>query len=233
MPRLKRQQTAVLLLIALGALAAALWIVPRRREAPVPQPGMCEEWAKAEAANQGLGWDLTYMPLMKKVGLCPASPICQELSKPEPPIQKHVAEWQGDPIVSSFEIELPDGHASLLSLWFIRTKDQAYYWGFHPIHKDNPEGKQPVPVQEYDRAFEAMACWQQVKPPRSTFGEEGYVGFLSLYKEGKSRQLMLAYTDLFEGDKDPDKAKPGRLSVIMKPLLSAVKGEQKQPAPDK
>lgn len=233
MPRLKRKLTFALLIIALGALAVALLIITRTRNAPVTQPGICEEWAKAEPVNQGLGWDLTYMPLMKKVGLCPANPICDELIKPEPPIQKHINEWQGDPILSSFEIELPDGHASMMSLWFIRTKNQAYYWSFHPIHEDNPKGKQPIPVQEYDRAFDAMACWQQLKPPTNTFGEEGYVGFLSLYKEGKARQMMIVYEELFEGDKDPDKAKPGRLSLIMQPLVSSIKGEQKQSAPKK
>jgi hypothetical protein len=233
MPRLKRKLTFALLIIALGALAAALLIVPRIRNASVSQPGICEEWAKAGTANQGLGWDLTYLPLMRNDGLCPGNPICEARAMLEPPIQKHINQWQGDPILSSFEIELPDGHASMLSLWFIRTKDQAYYWGFHPTHEDNPKGKQPIPVQEYDRAFDAMACWQQLKPPTNTFGEEGYVGFLSLYKEGKSRQMMLAYIDLFEGDKDPDKAKPGRLMVTMKPLLSAIKEEQKRSVLDK
>lgn len=235
MPRLTRKlMTVALITVTLGALAAAWWIVPRLRNAPpLPQPGICEEWKKAEAANQGLGWDLTYMPLMKKVGLCPAEPFCQEWIKRETPIQKHIAEWQGDPIVSSFEIEIPDGHADMIALWFIRTKDQAYYWGFHPSHEDNTKGKQSIPVQEYDRTFETMACWQEARPPINKFGEQGYVGFMSLYKEGKSRQMLLAYGDLVEGDEAPEKAKPGRLRVILEPLFTVIRGQQKESPPDK
>ena len=130
------------------------------------------------------------------------------------------------------EIQLPDGHADMIAIWLIRTKDQAYFWGFHPLLKDNPDGKQPVPAQEYDTAFDVMSCWQQDKPPTNTFGEEGYVGFLSFYKEGKSRQMLLTYRDLFEGNKDPEKAQPGRYVRVMKPLMSSIQKGRKPSAPD-
>jgi hypothetical protein len=234
MPRLTPKLIIALLSLALGLLAAALWLVPRLRKAQPVQSVICEGWQQTEAANQSpLGWDLTYMSLLKKIGLCPGYPICEEWAKPAPPIQKYVAQWQGDPIVSSFEIELPDGHADMSSMWFIRTKDQAYYRVFYPLHEDNAEDKYPLPAQEYDRAFEAMACWQQTKPPTTTFGEEGYIGFMSLYKEGKSRQMLLAYEDLYVKDKDSDKEKPGRLPLVMKPLVTVMEQQQKQSAPSK
>jgi hypothetical protein len=136
----------------------------------------CEEWARAEAVSQGLGWDLTYKSSLTRTGLCPGSPVCEEWAKPQPPIHKHASEWQEDPITSSFEIELPDGHASMAALWFIRTRDHAYYWGFYPLDKDYSGGKHPIPTQEYDRVFETMSCWRQDEPLQRTFGPDGYIG---------------------------------------------------------
>ena len=235
MPRLTRKLTTMLFLSVVCVLALTLWLVLRFRNTPSnpARPGVCEEWEKAEVVNQGLGWDLTYMSLLKRKGLCPGDPICEVWATVEPPIQKHVVEWQGDPIVSSMEIELPDGHADMIALWFIRTKDHAYYWAFYPLIKDNPEGKQPISAQEYDSAFDVMSCWQQDVPPNKAFsGDEGYIGFLSLYKEGKSRQMLLTYRDLFEGNKDPEKAQPGRYFKVMRPLMSSIEKVRKPSSPE-
>lgn len=239
MPRLTHKMSAALLTFILGVLAAILWLNPNLhialpglpRSAALADGGApaadrpvvveCQEWAGAEVTSRGLGWDLTYLPLLSGSGLCPREPFCEVLTKkPKPPVHKHLAEWQGDPVISSILVELPDGHADMMAIWLIRTKGHAYWWGFHP-HRANPHGKRPILAQDYDRAFEAMACWRQGEPERRTFGEEGYVGFLSLYREGRSRQMILTNQDLFEGSKDPDKAQPGRLSSALRPLMSS------------
>lgn len=182
-------------------------------------------------SSQGIGWDLAYLSLLRSSGLCPGEPFCEVMTeKPKPPVKEHLAEWQGDPVISSILVELPDGHADMMAIWLIRTKDHAYWWGFHP-HRANPRGKQPIPAQDYDRAFEAMACWRQGEPARRTFGEEGYIGFLSLYKEGRSRQMLLTYEDLFEGSKDPDEAQPGRFRRALLPLMSSMAEQQKSSNP--
>lgn len=80
--------------------------------------------------------------------------------------------------------------------------------------------KRPIPAPDYDRVFEAMACWRQDEPPNRMFGEKGYIGFLSLYKVGKSRQMLLTNNDLFEGNTDPDEGKPGRFFKALEPLRS-------------
>jgi hypothetical protein len=175
---------------------------------------------------------LTYKSELKRMGLCPGSPFCGEWANPEPPIHKHFAEWQGDPITSSMEIELPDGHAGMAIMWFIRTKDNAYYWSYHTSNLDNTSMKMPIEAQQYDSAFGAMACWRQAEPSNKIFGPNGYIGFLSMYKEGRSRQMLLTDDDLFEGDSDPDKGKPGRFWVAMMPLVRSVHEEQKRVAPD-
>jgi len=234
MLRITRKQTAVLLIFAVCGLAVTLWLGLHSSKAPrdSTRPGVCEEWGKAEVAGQGLGWDLTYMSALKKVGLCPDNPLCGEGAKPEPPIHKHFAEWQGDPVISSIEIELPDGHAGMAIMWLIRTKDQAYYWSFHTSNLDNVRKKMPILAQHYDSAFEAMACWRQDEPPNKTFGPKGYIGFLSLYKEGRSRQMLLTYDELFEGNRDPDRGKPGRFWEVMMPLGRWIDEQQKQTTKD-
>lgn len=192
-------------------------------------PRKCsEKWENASASGQPLGWDLTYFSTMTGLNLCPA--LCAEWGKPAPPIQKHVSEWQGDPIISSFEIEFPDGHAGMAAYWFIRTKDHAYYWAFYPLDTDYTGGKQVIPAQDYDNAFETISCWVQVEPRLQKFGSEGYVGFLSMYEEGKSRQMLLTYEDFIEGGKytNENDLRPGPFSRALEPLVAPLRNRTRQ-----
>ncbi|HEV2829590.1 MAG TPA: hypothetical protein VGW76_18470 [Pyrinomonadaceae bacterium] len=207
--------------MALGILAASLWLGLRFRRAAInsPQPGACKEWEKAEVINQGLGWDLNYNSLVRRAGLCPGLPVCELIAqRPLAPVEKYSAVLQGEPIISSVLYELPDGHAGFRATWMVRTKDHAYV--LHP-GESVPVDKQPIPGSDYDRVFEEMACWRQDEPPNRTFGEKGYMGFLSLFKEGKSRQMLLTHNDLFEGNTYPEEEdKPGRFFRALEPLRS-------------
>jgi hypothetical protein len=222
MPRLARKITAALLASALVILTVTLWRVLCSRTATVnpSQPKACEEWEKAEVVNQGLGWDLTYKSLLSRSGLCPGDQFCELVEeRPQPPIDKYVAALQGEPIVSSLLYELPDGHAGLGATWVVRTREHAYVWVFRPGQPTTVD-KQPVPATDYDRVFEEMACWRQDNPLKKAFGQDGYMGFLSLFKGGKSRQMVLTHNDLFKGNTDPDGSKPGRFLMALKPLRS-------------
>jgi hypothetical protein len=239
MRRFAPKLTAALLTFALGVLIVTVRSDPRLREALwtfygriVPTAdkvqrveGCYAKWANAADSNQPLGWDLTYYSVITKMRLCTRSALCEQWAKPAPPIQKHISEWQGDPIISSIEIEVPDGHASMAALWFIRTKDQAYYWGFHPLDKDYSGDKHVIPTQDYDTVFKKISCWLQLEPEQQTFGSHGYIGFLSMYKEGKSRQMLLTYEDFIEGGKHPDDGdiRPGPFSRVLNPLVSSLK----------
>lgn len=210
----------------------AHWIVPHSADRISPRA--CNEWEKSGRVNQGLGWDLTYMSLLKSNGVCPGDLFCEIAEiKPQPPVNKQFAEWQHEPVVSSILVEMPDGHADMWAIWLVRTKYGAYWWTFHP-HLKNPEGVQPLPAREYDRVFETMTCWQQHDPPTRRFvneNDDGYIGFLSLYKEGRSRQMMLTLKDLFETwpnhNEMPDEAGWGRLWKTLKPIYSVI-SEQDQ-----
>ncbi len=251
MPRFTHKLIAALLTFTFGVIVASLWLNLHSRavwpglsrltnSSDTSRPtsdlraGGCEEWERAGLVTEGLGWDLTYMPLLRSSGVCPGHPYCEMAAqRPPPPVNKYFAEWQGDPIVSSILIELPDGHADMMATWLIRTKEQAYWWGFHP-HRNNSLGKQPIPTQDYDRAFEAMACWRQYEPSNRGFFDgrgDGYIGFLSLYQDGKSRQILLTDKDIFlswpKGSEEPDEATWGRLRKTLKPIYSAIREQRR------
>ena len=185
----------------------------------------CEEWKKAASVSNGLGWDLTYMSLLKNAGVCPGEVYCEfAAARPQPPVDKYFAEWQREPFISSILIELPDGHADMQALWLIRTKEQAYWSWYHPERQTQMD-LHPLPTKDYDSAFEAIACWKPYEPSSRRFfrgPEEGYIGFLSLYKEGKSRQMLLTSRDMYDpfpkGSETPDEATWGRLFKTLKPV---------------
>ena len=189
-----------------------------------------EAWETASAPNQTLGWDLTYFSVLTKTKLCPGDALCEQWAKPAPRIHEHVSEWQESPIISSIEVELPDGHASMAALWFIRTKDHAYYWAFYPLDKDYSHGKHVISTQDYDAVFETIECWLPAEPRKQTFGADGYIGFLSLYKDGKSRQMLLPYADFIEGGKAPGDGdfRPGPFRRALEPLISPIR-DRKRP----
>src|SRR5687768_4413518 len=67
----------------------------------------CNEWEKTYPVTQGLGWDLSYTSLLHNNGVGPGGFYCEIGGvKPQPPVQKHFAEWKGKPIVSSILLEL-------------------------------------------------------------------------------------------------------------------------------
>jgi len=241
MQRFALRLAAALLTFALGVLVATvrndlrfgewLWNLYRPSTpttAYVSAKKCLEAWENA--SNETLGWDLTYFSAITKK-LCPGDALCAEWAKPASPVQKHIAEWQGDPIISAIEIELPDGHASMAALWFIRTKDQAYYWSFYPLDTDNSNGKHVISTQAYDAVFETIACWVPVEPRQQTFGADGYIGFLSMYKEGKSRQMLLTYEDFIEGGKytNDSEIRPGPFRRVLEPLISPLRDRQRPP----
>ena len=246
MRRLAYHIAVALLTFTIGVFAASLWINWGLRGAtwnsllPIKSTGVeapvadqrsrdekCEEWEEAEPAGQGLGWDLTYKPALKRSGLNPESMFWGWAAhKPQPPVDKLAAEWQGDQVISAILVEVPpvcaDGGGGW---WVVRTKAHAYYWYFSD-GKFDPKNKRLISEQEYDKAFGAMACWRQDEPSnRDMFdGREGYYGFLSLYQEGKSRQMLLTFKDFFISEPKVDKnykideATLGRLWKTLKPL---------------
>jgi hypothetical protein len=190
----------------------------------------CAEWEQAQASNQGLGWDLVYESTLNRNGFGPDNPMWKwiHMDGPRPPVSKLVAEWQGEPIISSILIEVVGPEGSPGGFWFIRTTNHLYHWSFNKGKFDSQK-EELAALREFDEAFEKIACWQQAAPTKTDTMFEGYYGFLSLYKEGRSRQILLTFRDFFLVDprnNEADLENPntwGRIWKTLQPVLSKSK----------
>jgi hypothetical protein len=169
------------------------------------------------------GWDLTYKSLLNANHIATDEWIWKWLGPNyESPIKPLIATWKHEPIVSSVLVEMPAPHAGEhVTMWFVRTKTRGYY--FEQVEQeDKPPHKttEALNPQAYDRFFRVLSLWQQAKPvkPEATpeGGVPGYDGFLSLYNEGASRQMLLTIEDFaICNNKKCEDWKPGRLAQAM------------------
>jgi hypothetical protein len=158
----------------------------------------CSQKARAES----LGWDLSYSSVLdaNAVGSDEwlrrwVGPNYQSTAK------GWISSWSHGPIQSSVLLEFPAHAGERVILWFVRTKDQAYFYERaegNPLSKDDKppsETNQTLDVQAYDKFLSAVSKWQQAKPLKPeetpTGAAPGYNGFLSIYGSGSSRQILL------------------------------------------
>ncbi len=179
----------------------------------------------AQKSNRSLGWDLTYSSVLERNNIGRSEWIWKWLgSGYQAPAKKWISEWRGEPIVSSILLEYPAFHAGEhTTMWFVRTKDHAYYWQAVEDEEAN-DVKKVLKPRVYDNLFMLVSSWQQAKPLRvedtPTEGVPGYIGFLSLYDRDKSRQMLLSQEDFVICDTKECKTwKPGRLAHALKPVL--------------
>ena len=179
----------------------------------------------AQNSTASLGWDLTYSSVLERNNIGSGEWIRQWLASGyQAPAGKWISEWRGEPIVSSILLEFPAFHAGEhTTLWFVRTKNHAYYWQSVEGAEAHDE-KEVLKPRAYDRLFTLASSWQQAKPPRVEVtpagSVPGYIGFLSLYERGKSRQMLLSPEDFAICDTKECKTwKPGRLAYALKPVL--------------
>ena len=111
-------------------------------------------------------------------------------------------------------------------MWFVRTKDGAYYYERaegNPLFKDGKpprEAREALDAQAYDKFFSIAARWQQsvaVAPENTPVGAiPGFDGFFSLYDRGTSRQMLLTLEDFAVcDDKKCEHGKPGRFAQAL------------------
>lgn len=205
------RQLMIILICALTGAVAVTWSsrklnLPRQHiSSPLANASLskCEEWENPGANSHAIGWDLAYESLLKRNGFGPDSAIWKWIHTdgPRPPVNENAARWQGEPIVSSILIEGAGAEGSPGGAWYIRTTSHLYRWGFNKGKFERQPGELSA-VREYDNAFDSIACWQQGVPVKSDTFLEGYWGFISLFKDGKSRQMLLTFRDLCLVDPD-------------------------------
>jgi hypothetical protein len=189
--------------------------------------------------NSTLGWDLSYTAVQKNNNLDNKTRLSQWSGRnPQSLIKRIISEWQEDPILSSVLIEYPAFREDKkISIWFVRTKKNAYYWY---LIDTQPAGfsKKPFDKKLFDKLYKEVNSWKQASllPPQESVAKDyGYFGILSLYKKGKSRQMLLSADDFFAfADVNRFEVKPGRLTLIIdstakqiSPLLPTIFGNCK------
>lgn len=178
----------------------------------------------AQESKRQFGWDLTYSSVLKTNKIGSKTFIRKWLaSEYQPPAKKWISRWKGEPIISTILIEYAAfSHAGEHStMWIFRTKNRAFYWQ----DIENTGGsdiKKKLNLQVYDNFFTQVSSWQQAKPnqPKASQSIPGYLGFLSLYEKGKSRQMLLSEEDFVMCKTEKcDGVKAGRLLLALDPLI--------------
>ena len=170
--------------------------------------------------SQKINWDLSYKSILEKNNVDQDAFLSKWLAKiGESPAKKLISDWQSEHIISSVLIEQPNFHnGDRVTIWYVRTENDAYLW---ELYEGKPPryNKKPIDTKLYDRMFEEIAAWKQAKPlseeNKSSQTLYGYIGFLSIYHQGNSRQMLLTMEDFFLTDKNKkDDVKPGRMQIM-------------------
>lgn len=204
-------------------IAVALFIQPSCNQESSPAPS----WN--QATNLPLGWDLTYTSVLEKNNVDRRDWLWKWLNSDyQAPAKKWISEWQGEPIISSILVEYAAfSHAGEhTTIWLFRTQDRAYCWE-ETENVNFSNKKKELNPQIYDELFSRAAFWQQANPPKTEDlppqALPGYIGFLSLYEKGKSRQMLLTIEDFIgcaskECSAQSKPLKPGRLFHALMPV---------------
>jgi len=180
--------------------------------------------ACAQKATAGsFGWDLSYSSVLDANSVGPDEWIRKWLGPNYQSVAKGwISSWNHGPIQSAVLLEFPAQAGERVILWFVRTKDQAYYYQRAegtPLLRDDKlpsERNETLDLLAYDKFFSEASSWQQATPrkPEDTPNGAplGYFGFLSVYGSPSSRQILLTSDDFAICEtKDCKTSKPGRL----------------------
>ncbi len=188
--------------------------------------------SSAQSTKSTFGWDLTYTSILEKNDIGPKDWIRNWLvTYHQSPAKDWITKWQGEPIISSILIEYPAFHAGERStVWLVRTNSQAYYWesvqsDWYSVEKiAEHTHKKEIKPNAYDALFKIASSWEQAKPmnAKDTPADilPGYIGFLSFYDNGTSREMLLTFPDFVRLDtKEGEKDKRGRLMCALSPII--------------
>jgi hypothetical protein len=176
-------------------------------------------WAQ-KASTLPAGWDLSYSSVLDANGVGPDEWIRKWLGPNyQSPVKGLISAWLHEPIESSILLEHPAHTGERITMWFVRTKTQAYYYD-RVETKPPRETNESLDVQAYDNFFNVISKWAQAKPLKPedipVGAIPGYSGFLSLYNSGTSRQMLLTLEDFaICNTRQCDTWKPGRLAQAL------------------
>jgi hypothetical protein len=201
---------------AVGLFFAALWL---QAAAPVE--------AGTALARSTPDWHLTYRSVLRANGVGRRDWLAKWLrSHKGAPVRQLLDKWPPGEITSAVLLDVPAFHAAERVVhWLVRAEVGAHAWEYVDGEVQEAAGKSIDP-KLYDQLIEAIWDWEQAPPlPEARSGEEvppGYFGFLSLYRAGRSRQMLLTVEDFYvpkaAGWED---AVDGRVLVTFGPLMES------------
>jgi hypothetical protein len=167
--------------------------------------------------TETLGWDLSYASVLDRNKISDDDFIREWLQKTEASAVKSLIEnWEHEPIISAIYADYPAPHAGeRIEQIFVRTRTRVFYQSFT---KGRFSGsKEPLDAKKYEEVLQKLLTWEQAGPrtidevpvirekteeDRRRWGT-GYWGFLSLYHQGTSRQLLLSFKDFIVIKREP------------------------------
>jgi len=166
----------------------------------------CVTACAQKVAAGSLGWDLSYSSVLDANSVGPDEWIRKWIGPNYQSAAKGwISSWNHEPIQSAALLEFPAQAGERVIMWFVRTRDRAYYYERaegNPLIKDakpSNERNGTLDVQAYDKFFSEVSSWQQATPrkPEDTpnGAPPGYFGFLSVYGSAGSRQILLTSDD--------------------------------------
>ncbi|HMO80427.1 MAG TPA: hypothetical protein PKD24_06515 [Pyrinomonadaceae bacterium] len=194
-------------------------------------------WGTVATANgqqrvpESLGWDLSYAKLFEAAGKEETSNLASRARRFQSGrITKLVAEWKSEPIISSVLIEWPPYHSNdIQTLWFVRTKKNAYFWEFGTFPETKYKGTQ-FDVRQFDLLINTLRGLESSKPreySHRAMNWKGYYGTLSTFHCPRnscvSEQRLLTWDDFYPlNEAETEAIGPGRIAEAVDKALAAV-----------
>lgn len=190
--------------------------------------------AGAALAAAQLPWDLGYKTVLANAQLPKDEFLPVWLGRnPARLIQEKMDGYSGEAIEASVLIEMPDMHAGdPLAIWYVKTANGGRACEYHPKF---PAGRcsdvDPARVERFAREAMDFAPIGNATAEREAIARDergravyfSYLGFLSIYVDGKAVQRPITTTEFFdrrrgaEASPDPE---AGRLDRAMKRVVA-------------
>ncbi|MYM69712.1 hypothetical protein GTP45_23120 [Pseudoduganella sp. FT55W] len=180
------------------------------------------------ATEADLKWDLSYQTALREHPINAREFMAfWPQQHPQRPIHDRLAQYDGEPISASLLIERPDGHTGdPHATWFIRTRSSAKMCSFHPKLSSAP--CTDVDLAKTDRFIREVMNFRQLPDQASEEntidsgkGLLNYMGYVSVYVDGKSLQRPIAVSE-WVGVGNPQQAaspETGRLELAAQRLM--------------
>jgi hypothetical protein len=88
-----------------------------------------------------------------------------------------------------------------------------------------------IKTEVFDEILTQAFSWEQAKPnqPKHPQSFPGYLGFLSFYDKGKSRQMLLSEEDFAICKTEKcDRVKAGRLILALEPIFKEISAKSEE-----